>query len=130
MERSIRHATDIASPDIFDGQITLGKCSKNNSDCRKGELCIIIHSKVRASMKNVEYNKKSAITHNNFLATECNLKTLDFVTLLGADTLTLSMATVLLCMTQQTSQWHPRAVQLCSVHYIIHIMECAAQKRE
>lgn len=71
IERSLRHATDRASPDIFDGQITLGIC--NTDDC-KGDVCVIISNKVRASMKNVEYKTKAAITHNHFLATECTCR--------------------------------------------------------
>lgn len=71
LERSLRHATDQASPDIFDGQLTLGRC--NGNEC-VGEVCIIIQNNVRASMKNVEYKAKSAITHRHFLATECNCR--------------------------------------------------------
>ena len=73
IERSLRHATDIASPDILDGQITLGRYFES-SNVSEGDVCIIIHNKVRASMKNVEYNAKSAISHNHFLATECNCR--------------------------------------------------------
>ena len=73
IDRSLRHATDIASPDILDGLLSLGRCRESSNDC-KGDVCIIIHNKVRASMKNVEYNVKSAITHNHFLATECNCR--------------------------------------------------------
>ncbi len=69
IERSLQHATDYALPDIFHGQITLGRC--NNNDC-KGDICVIIETKVRASMKSVEYKTKSAITHIHFLASECN----------------------------------------------------------
>jgi hypothetical protein len=71
IDRGLRHATDRASPDILDGQITLGRCHDN--EC-KGEVCIILENNVRASMKNVEYETKSAITCNHFLATECNCR--------------------------------------------------------
>ena len=71
IERGLRHATDRASPDILDGQITLARC--NTSDL-KGDVCVIIDNKVRASMKNVEYETKSAITHKHFLASECNCR--------------------------------------------------------
>jgi hypothetical protein len=69
LERSFWHAIDQASPDIFDGLLTLVQC--NGNDC-VGDVCNIIENNVCVSMKNVAYRIKSAITHNHFLATRCN----------------------------------------------------------
>lgn len=72
MERSLRHATDKASPNILHGTITLGVC--NHSDCAGDTCCIILENSVRASMKNIEYKTKSAITQHHFVATECTCR--------------------------------------------------------
>ena len=66
IRRGIRHAMDQATPSIYSGKLTLGRY--------EGEICIVIENKVRASMKNFEYNPKSAITPIHFVATECNCK--------------------------------------------------------
>jgi hypothetical protein len=71
LERSIWHAIDRASPDIFDGKLTLGGC--NGNDCVRN-ICIIIENNVHAIMKNVAYKKMPAIIHNHFLATQCNCR--------------------------------------------------------
>ena len=64
ISRGLRHATDPATPSIYSGSITLGRY--------EGEICVVIENKVRASMKNEEYQTKSAFTQSHFVATECN----------------------------------------------------------
>lgn len=65
-ERSLRHATDPSTPNIQDGMITIGYF--------EDDVCVIIEQRVRASMKNVEYATKAAITQNHFVASVCNCR--------------------------------------------------------
>jgi hypothetical protein len=64
ISRGLQNATDPATPSIYNGSITLGRY--------EGEICLVIENKVRASMKNHEYQTKSAFTQSHFVATECN----------------------------------------------------------
>lgn len=61
-KRALHHATDCATPDIMNGKLQVGFF--------EDDVCVIIDQKVRASMKNVEYNTKAAITAIHFLAAE------------------------------------------------------------
>ena len=65
-ERSLRHATDPSTPYIQDGMITMGYF--------EDDVCVIIEQRVRASMKNVEYTTKAAITRTHFVAAVCNCR--------------------------------------------------------
>jgi hypothetical protein len=64
ISRGLWHATDPATPSIYNGSITLGRY--------EGKICLVIENKVRESMKNHEYQTKLAFTQSHFVATECN----------------------------------------------------------
>ena len=63
-ERALCHATDCSTPNIQDGMFTVGYF--------EDEVCVIIEQRVHASMKNVEYATKAAITQTHFVAAVCN----------------------------------------------------------
>lgn len=65
-ERALRHATDCSTPNIQNGLFTIGYF--------EDDVCVIIEQRVRASMKNVEYAAKAAITQTHFVAAVCNCR--------------------------------------------------------
>lgn len=66
IERAMRHALDPTSPTAFQSKLSIG--------IYKGKCVLILHNKVKTSMKSFLYDVSTCFNKDSFVTCSCNCK--------------------------------------------------------